>query len=60
MLSKSKILKTRRLLLQLQIALSGKMQQLWQDAPVFDWEQIAASLKFYRGPNSTLNGPEYQ
>ena len=34
--------------------------QLWQDAPVFDWEQIAASLKFYRGPNSTLNGLEYQ
>ena len=53
-------MKTKHLLLQLQIALAEKTHQLLQDAPVFDWEQIAPSREFYRGPKSTLNELDYQ
>jgi hypothetical protein len=59
-LSKLKILKTKHRLLRLQIALAEKTHQLLQDAPVFDWEQIAPSREFYRGPKSTLNELDYQ
>lgn len=47
-------------LIQLQIELAEKKHQLWQDAPVFDWEQIAPSLNFYRESKSTLSELEYQ